>query len=198
MADVTISSLPLGAPLGNHLLPYSTGSNTLAVATSAIFQNTTSNIGIGTTNPSAALDVNGDVKITGTLSVQGLDRVYAALTSGPYVYPSGVVKWNAVLTNIGNNYSSSTGYFTATKTGIYRVSAYWISSGAGDYFIRKNNGNYAISHNNHNDTWDNSSMTCLVPLAPGDTLHFFYQQSSGYAGGLYGNAYNGYSIEQLP
>jgi len=46
MADVTISSLPLGTPSGNALLPYSTGSNTLGVPTSAIFQNISTGIGI--------------------------------------------------------------------------------------------------------------------------------------------------------
>lgn len=36
MADVTISSLPLGTPAGNALLPYSQGGQTLAVAPSGI------------------------------------------------------------------------------------------------------------------------------------------------------------------
>lgn len=36
MADVTISSLPLGTPSGNALLPYSQGGNTLAVSPSGI------------------------------------------------------------------------------------------------------------------------------------------------------------------
>jgi len=59
MADVTISQLTRNVPSGNNILPYSTGSNTLGVPVSAIFQNTTSNIGIGlnVTNPFAS-DVN--------------------------------------------------------------------------------------------------------------------------------------------
>jgi hypothetical protein len=57
MADVTISSLPLGAPAGNNILPYSTGSNTLAVPVSALFQGIGSNIGIGTPIPSAILHI---------------------------------------------------------------------------------------------------------------------------------------------
>jgi len=56
MADVTISSLPLGTPSGNALLPYSTGSNTLGVPVSALFHNA-GNIGIGTTSPSYLLDL---------------------------------------------------------------------------------------------------------------------------------------------
>jgi len=56
MADVTISQLTPGTPSGNALLPYSTGSNTLGVPVSAIFQNA-GNIGIGTTSPSYLLDL---------------------------------------------------------------------------------------------------------------------------------------------
>ncbi len=39
MADVTISNLPAGVPDGNDIVPYSTGSNTLGVPVSAMFQN---------------------------------------------------------------------------------------------------------------------------------------------------------------
>jgi len=50
MADVTISQLTPGVPTGNNLLAYSTGSNTLGVPISAIFQNTEC-VSIGTTTP---------------------------------------------------------------------------------------------------------------------------------------------------
>ena len=62
MADVTISSLPLGTPSGNNILPYSTGSNTLGVPVSAILQNA-GNIGINTTNTPSTLTVNGDMQL---------------------------------------------------------------------------------------------------------------------------------------
>jgi hypothetical protein len=60
MADVTISSLPLGTPSGDALLPYSQGGNTLATSVSAILQNT-SRVGIGTTAPDAPLCFAGTV-----------------------------------------------------------------------------------------------------------------------------------------
>ena len=60
MADVTISSLPQGTPSGNHLLPYSTGSNTLGVPVSAIFQNVTSNVGIGYSNLLSKVSIGVD------------------------------------------------------------------------------------------------------------------------------------------
>ena len=40
MADVTISQLTAGAPAGNNIIPYSTGTDTLGVPVSAMFQNT--------------------------------------------------------------------------------------------------------------------------------------------------------------
>ena len=56
MADVTISSLPLGTPAGNNTIPYSTGSNTLGVPVSAIFQNT-NRVGIGTSSPIYPIEI---------------------------------------------------------------------------------------------------------------------------------------------
>ena len=71
MADVTISSLTKGTPLGNYLLPYSTGSNTLAVPASGIFQNVT-NVGINTTN------------VKSTITTQGSERIIAADAASVY------------------------------------------------------------------------------------------------------------------
>ena len=61
MADVTISALTRGTPAGNNVVPYSTGTDTLGTAVSAMFHNA-GNVGIGTAAPAAKLDVNGDVK----------------------------------------------------------------------------------------------------------------------------------------
>jgi len=47
MADTTISQLSQGTPAGNDILPYSTGSSTLGVPVSAIFQNTNTYVAIG-------------------------------------------------------------------------------------------------------------------------------------------------------
>ena len=71
MADVTISQLTQGTPSGNHLLPYSTGSSTLAVPASGIFQNV-SNVGINTTN------------VKSTITTQGSERIIAADAASVY------------------------------------------------------------------------------------------------------------------
>jgi hypothetical protein len=56
MADVSISSLTQGIPAGNNIVPYSTGTNTLGVPVSAIFQGS-DKIGIGISNPQFTLDL---------------------------------------------------------------------------------------------------------------------------------------------
>jgi len=51
MADITISNLTKATPSGNNILPYSTGSSTLGVPVSAIFQSSGINVAIGTSTP---------------------------------------------------------------------------------------------------------------------------------------------------
>ena len=64
MADVTISQLTQGTPAGSGLIPFSTGSSTLAVPASAILQNV-GNVGVGTVNPSSKLTISGAVGASG-------------------------------------------------------------------------------------------------------------------------------------
>jgi hypothetical protein len=70
MADTTISSLPLGTPSSSALLPYSQDGSTLSVSPSALLQNV-GNIGIGTSNPRAELEVNGGVRALSLSATQG-------------------------------------------------------------------------------------------------------------------------------
>lgn len=75
MADVTISSLPQGTPLGNGLIPYSTGSSTLGVPVSAILQNA-GKIGIGTTTPNYKLDVKDSNQNNIVANIAGMEFGY--------------------------------------------------------------------------------------------------------------------------
>ncbi len=61
MADVSISSLTQGTPAGNNVIPYSTGTVTLGVPVSALFQTVYSNVGIGTSSPRCSLDLGGNL-----------------------------------------------------------------------------------------------------------------------------------------
>ena len=70
MADVTINQLTRGTPAGSNILPYSTGSVTLGVPVSAIFQNA-GNIGINTSSPDHKLTVNAASDNVGGILVTG-------------------------------------------------------------------------------------------------------------------------------
>jgi hypothetical protein len=91
MADTTISDLARANPSPGHLLPYSTGSNTLATPVSAIFQNNGSYnfIGIGTTNPIRQLHLAS--------SGISIEQVWEQLNGVPNYR-----KWNLGMDN-GNN-----------------------------------------------------------------------------------------------
>lgn len=84
MADVTISSLPLGTPSGNALLPYSQGGNTLGVPVSAIFQNATANIGIGTTNPTLGKLQVGTINGVSTVDL-GSIKIHYEINCSPRI-----------------------------------------------------------------------------------------------------------------
>ena len=81
MADVTISQLAQGIPSGDNLLPYSTGSNTLGVPVSAIFQNYAGNIGIGITPQ----PLKGQLQIQGSgndIIVGNMTRIAGNVNTG--------------------------------------------------------------------------------------------------------------------
>jgi len=70
MADVTISSLPIGTPSGNALLPYSTGSSTLGAPVSGIFENTNKiTLGNSANQDVNVLTVHGNLSATGQMGV---------------------------------------------------------------------------------------------------------------------------------
>jgi len=92
MADTTISQLTQANPSPGHLLPYSTGNNTLATPVSAIFQNfeLASRLGIGTTNPIRQLHL----ATTG----ESYEQIWEQLNGVPNYR-----KWNLVINNNNNS-----------------------------------------------------------------------------------------------
>jgi hypothetical protein len=91
VADIAISDLARANPSPGHLLPYSTGNNTLATPVSAIFQNfeLASFLGIGTTNPIRQLHLASPG--------QSIEQIWEQLNGVPDYR-----KWNLVINN-GNN-----------------------------------------------------------------------------------------------
>lgn len=88
MADTTISQLTQSRPTPGHLLPYSTGANTLATPVSALFQDTGdyTPVGIGTTEPIRHLHIAST-----TVSVE---QIWEQKNGMPNFR-----KWNLVINN---------------------------------------------------------------------------------------------------
>jgi len=103
MADTTISQLTQSTPAGSSILPYSTGSNTLGVPVSAIFQNT-NRVGIGTSTPGYPLEVADNdfpyILLRGSNS--NSLAIYGGTTSTDYsVVHSGINKDLSISSNGG-------------------------------------------------------------------------------------------------
>jgi hypothetical protein len=131
MADVTISSLTQGIPAGNNILPYSTGSNTLGVPVSAMFQNA-GNIGIGTTNPASLLHVNGT--ITATSFVQSAFNKAIISDIKPYGIPGGDTTRYVWTTRTLNTLNDPGGICSLTNNQItLSVGKYYINASAPAY-----------------------------------------------------------------
>jgi len=106
MADVTISSLTQGTPLGSGLIPYSTGSSTLASPISAIFQSASTPIAIGVTNPGSFGGTG--LTVESTVSNYNLDN---GIISAQY-------KNTAKRVNIGFDNSIDCGYIQSVHSGV--------------------------------------------------------------------------------
>jgi len=97
MADTTISQLTKGTPAGNNILPYSTGTNTLGVPVSAVFQNTSANVGINTNNPLRLLHVEGTTPGAQQVPLHvgvGNDSIGFGVLESPVIFG-----WNGNLNN---------------------------------------------------------------------------------------------------
>jgi len=127
MADVTISQLTRGTPVGSNILPYSTGNNTLGVPVSAIFENAR-HIGINSSSAKVPLEVANIDNWPYNMYVSGnAPNIYFGQNSGKFPNPGGNFSYIAnPLTDAAGPAAAFIGY--STNAGNY-------SAGLGDLNI---------------------------------------------------------------
>ena len=152
-------------------------------------------LGIGTSEPRAALDVRGNVNVDG-VPVLGRPAFYAEMSNATSRHEGpGIAVFNDVIYNRGSCYDASTGLFTAPITGAYKFHCYGYAKGSGqNWWVRPSlNGSYwargPYSPNAGAGEW-------IIPMDAGDTLGMYIPTSSYafYIGGDRHNGFSGYLI----
>jgi hypothetical protein len=154
-------------------------------------------LGIGTSEPRAALDVRGDI-------YGGCPVFFRARKTTDTFGGTDPIIWNETMVNKGGGYDTTTGKFTAPISGYYEF-IYGGVSGRSDWsaemFAKKNNvkidgsGAYTAGGGNH---WARSLMnTVILELNQGDVFHLYLQTGNQdmYGGSAY--SYNFFSGKYL-
>jgi len=146
---------------------------------------TFSNVGIGTTNPTAKLDVNGDVKVSGNLNAPGNYYVKLARLTNQTI-PSNVDTLIGFTATSDTNgwYSGITTRTTPTVAGTYRVDAMmnWqagtITNNQTNIQIRKNGTTFAL-HQVGIATFSYSQIACGIVTMNGTSDYIDFTVYSG-------------------
>ncbi len=88
------------------------------------------------------------------------------------------IKYDDVKLNKGNRYSSSTGIFTADRSGLYYFEQYWVTDGdiqwkGQNLYINKNGASVCRSWGNSHGNNQHNSQSCsaVVELKSGDEVY---------------------------
>lgn len=185
----------------------SSGNIHFAIAGSTyIVIGSTGNVGIGTNNPTALLDVKGSL-VTETISATKQSRVSGYLSSAQTIATDSIskIQFNAELFDENNEFDTTTSIFMAKNSGYYYVYLcyYFYPLAAGFPFrgyIYKNGVIYVHLQSSPSDTnHTGDTVACIMHLNIGDTISFYTFQSTGSSKNLCEtSAYTRFDIYQLP
>ena len=106
------------------------------------------------------------------------------------------IAFNNAMTNVGNHYNTSNGYFTAPIAGTYFFSFFGMNNNQlAWYNFRKNNSVISPQHGAYqtNGTdWSSVSMTIVIELAANDTMAVYTGGSNSVGMYGHGNNHNGF------
>lgn len=99
-------------------------------------------------------------------------------TSSQSVSNNGKVKFDKVLTNVGNKYDPNTGIFTAPRAGLYHITAVILSPHGEDYYARLYHNKVSASGSYiTGDGYKTGTFDVVFSLQKGDEVYI-----AGYAG----------------
>jgi hypothetical protein len=147
------------------------------------------NVGIGTTNPTAKLDVNGTANFNGIVTMPNQPAFYAyGVTDDTRSGPSYMTFPN-VLNNKGNHYNTSNGVFTCPVGGTYIFNWSNIGNNMDDVYrlyINVNNTHICGGLQLRIDTTAqgseyvvNASKQVLITLSANDTVRIYFSSDNG-------------------
>ena len=205
-----VGSINFTGSLNQNGAPY-IGSQFTVASASNVYLPAGSNLAIGKSNPTAALDVAGNVNISGSLTIGGSNMVAASSyqisyvfqaandTTGPaFVGATGttsVLKYTDTYNNAATALNTSTATFTAPVSGIYMVSAYNIENKSASapatiqVSVNGSTTDTTYTINIENDSVGNaSSASYPISLTAGNTVQFYVSSGAVFgstgAGGI--------------
>lgn len=154
------------------------------------------NVGIGTVTPTQSLDVVGNVKVSGYLSISN-HPAFQVYYNGTNINATTVIVWNQVVLNNGNCYNNTTGRFTAPITGIYWFSYHALGNSGSTpvQLVARLNGTNLFE--TRSESTYNNTMTCswAQSLTAGQYIDVVVLLNQMY-GAIYNN-FSGYLISTI-
>jgi len=147
-------------------------------------------LGIGTSEPRAALDVRGDI-------MGGCPAAFSVAYNPTSLSGNQTIIWNLVYYNVGGGYNSSDGLFTAPVSGYYHFTVWGMTSGTAsgtiEFQFMKNGSTVQQRPYGHaGGNYGNATGSIIEYLSVGNTMSIFLTDSTTmYAGSVH--SYNGFS-----